>query len=272
MHVFELTKPGGWLEGIDDEREMQDINALLDLLSDCLIDAAVSLSLFQEASANDYAQPGFDQEKREQERQQEYLILKRMESDLMSRLRAEHGEEEAYKAYGEAYGSLVDQSHIEAKRLRWQAGEVPKSYTGRLPFLHAKSCLYALDTMHKSLKTLKCLPAAPGQVEKAYSEFDAAFPGLVAVRDSAHHAEDRVQGKKRKARIEPVPVINDTIHAPNGFMATDLLNGNRYGTTLADGSYGEVEISVASVAIAQRIVQSVFDAFQWRGHASHGPF
>jgi hypothetical protein len=62
------------------------------------------------------------------------------------------------------------------------------------------------------------------------------------------------------------PIVSNVIHAPGGgVIVLDMLDNNRYGGTLADGAYGEVEISAASVASAQQLIQQVFDAFSWRG-------
>ena len=68
------------------------------------------------------------------------------------------------------------------------------------------------------------------------------------------------------------PIVSNVIHAPGGgVIVLDMLDNNRYGGTLADGAYGEVEISAASVASAQQLIQQVFDAFSWRGPRQHGP-
>ena len=68
------------------------------------------------------------------------------------------------------------------------------------------------------------------------------------------------------------PILHGAIHAPDGGVhVLDMLNGNRYGGTLADGAFGEVEISVLTVASAQKVIQQVLDAFSWRGPGQHKP-
>ena len=68
------------------------------------------------------------------------------------------------------------------------------------------------------------------------------------------------------------PLSNELIHAPDGgVLVVDSLNDNRLGGTLADGSFGEVEVSPQSVGTAQHFVQRVLDAFEWRGPTMHLP-
>jgi hypothetical protein len=263
--IFEFTRPGSRLEGIEDERERQDTRDLLELLFSCLQDAAVSLSLFEEVQAEQDAPFEFDLAAWQGEGNEQQRIVQRM----MDELPAEMTGEEMFHATVR----LNAEARIEMKRRRWQEGEVPESYKRRLPFIHAKSCLYALDTLQKALKLLKGKTGAPAEVEQADSAFEAAFPGLVHVRDSAHHAEDRVQGKRRNSRINLQPVMNGSVHAPSGgLLITSMLADNRFGCTLGDGTYGEVEISADSVARAHSIVQSVYEAYEWSGSPMHEPY
>jgi len=149
---------------------------------------------------------------------------------------------------------------------------MPESYASRIPFVHAKSCLYALDTLQKALAHLCRTASVPHDVLEARDDFEAAFPSLTHVRDSAHHVEDRVRGKARDKQIQLKPVVNEAVRAPDGgvLIVQSLIN-NRYGGTLADGTYGEVEVSTDSVAQAQQVVQRVLNAYTWRGPRDHLP-
>jgi hypothetical protein len=120
------------------------------------------------------------------------------------------------------------------------------------------------------------MPGLPASVAQAQADFEDRFPTLVAVRDSAHHPEDRVRGVRggrgEETPIVAQPILSDVIHAPSGgVIVLDMLINNRYGGTLADGTFGEVEISVATVAGAQQVIQKVLDAFSWRGPRQHKP-
>ncbi|MDQ0820435.1 hypothetical protein QFZ79_002727 [Arthrobacter sp. V4I6] len=264
MIIFEVTKPGTWLQGIEDSQVKRDVEALLDLLLQCLADAAVSLSLFETARAQ-YPRPGaFTEEQRRKESAQVQRHLDRLLRDLPPGL---DGADRF-----DARNRLSDLARVEAKKQRWLDGEVPMAYRSRLSVIHAKSCLYAFDTLQKTLGLLQKMPGAPTEIAEAVSDFEAGFPGLVHVRDSAHHAEDRAQGKRRKSRIDLQPVSNDLINAPSGgALIHNVFIGNRFGSTLGDGSYGEVEISAESVGRCQSVVQSVYDSYQWSGPTEHKP-
>lgn len=261
MYVFELTVPGTWLTGLADETS-REASALLRLSTDSLEDAAISLSLFEEARA--VMASSVPREDWERERQQEIAIVDRLRRRLPTQLttadrfRAENG--------------LHEQAGIEAKRARWRAGQVPTGYRHRLPFLHAKSCVYALDAIGKALLTLAAVDGAPAEIAAVSEEWGRAFPLLVTVRDSAHHREDRVRGQAREKRLDLQPILSGPIHAPSGgVLVIDMLDGNRYGGTLADGSYGEVEISSTTVATARDLVQRALNSFTWTGHIEHRP-
>ena len=166
---------------------------------------------------------------------------------------------------------LHEAARIQAKRERWGAGEWPESYKHRLPFLSAKCFVYALDTLGKALAQLVDIPGAP-DLNRMLAAWNQDLPDLVHVRDSAHHAEDRVRGKRHNKSIELKPIQNEMIDAPGGgVLIVDALVGSRYGGTLGDGRYGEVDVSSRSLAAAQKIVQDTLNSFQWRGPVEHRP-
>lgn len=159
--------------------------ALLRLLTSCIDDAAISLSLFENATGA--TTPEFSHEKWDAERQQESEIRLRLENEVPLGLSVEQR--------WEAINRIHDLARIEAKQARWRAGEIPSSYLHRLPFIHAKSFLYALDSLKKSLALIAEKPNAPEGVAVALIAFGDAFPQLTDLRNSAHHVEDRVQGR-----------------------------------------------------------------------------
>jgi hypothetical protein len=60
--------------------------------------------------------------------------------------------------------------------------------------------------------------------------------------------------------------VNEAINAPQGgVLVIDQLMNDRYGGTLGDGSYGEVEVSLKSAAVVQQAVQAAVDAWTWKG-------
>lgn len=226
MHILELTQPGTRLRGIDDETGRRDTEGLLHLLRTCISDAALSLSMFEASLAD--------------------------ATTSMAAQLARRRDRAMRAAQGEAVDIWADDPGV------------PLSYSQRIPFIHAKSFLYAMDTIEKSLTRLQDLPNAPAEVDVALDHFQLAFPSLRHLRNSSHHVEDRVQGKAHSRRIKPLPA-HEGAPASQGAMTVDRLDDNRLGATLADGSYGEVEVSLDSALSAQRLVQFVHDAYTWAG-------
>ena len=77
-------------------------------------------------------------------------------------------------------------------------------------------------------------------------EFSLLFPDVRGVRNTAQHLEDRSRGLGAGRSPRPLvlqPVENFLVNAPGGALVLDALIGNRFGCTMADGHYGEVEIS-----------------------------
>jgi len=143
----------------------------------------------------------------------------------------------------------------------------PRGYAFRLPFIHAHTVLYALDGVEKALHVLARVQGLPGAVAGASGSFKSQLPTVRAVRDSSHHLEDRARGLDRDGKpLSLKPVTTMGISAPNGGMlGTDNLHGNCLAFTGSDGEYHQVEISAASVAVAQTATQQVIDALPWRG-------
>lgn len=262
MYVFEISKPGTWLTGIPDH-DRGETEALVRLLITCIEDAAVSLALFEDCLSD-----GDDFQKlliqREADFERERTIASRLEAQILPSLEPE----ERFAASAEIRELAVAQAKKEA----WAEGRIPDSYVRRRPFIHAKSFLYALDTLYKTLQLLAKMSSAPSEIGEVLGKLTAAFPNLIKVRDSAHHAEDRAQGKAHKRRIALKPISNNAISAPQGgVLVIDMLNGNRYGGTLADGTFGEIEVSSTSAIVAQQCVQRVLNCYQWSGPSEHFP-
>jgi hypothetical protein len=237
----------------------REAESLFHLLESALSDVAISLALFEQARASSRAEVAPERENRERPNVAEQTVRARYEVALSA-------EKDPDMAWSMAMATN-EQLRAEVQLARWEAGEVPRSYRHRLPFLYAKAFTYALDTIAKTLRTLGSLENAPQAAGHACDVFDQAFPRLVHVRNSAHHPEDRVRGRGRNG--EPIvlqPIVNDAINAPGGgVLVIDQLINDRYGGTLADGSYGEVEVSLRSAAIAQQAVQAALDAWTWTG-------
>jgi hypothetical protein len=256
MWVAQLRYPGAWIEGMsrDDAFRAQ---SLLSTAEDALADAALSLTFFEACRATPHGPKRWEQRRaREQE--------------LRARVSAKYESQLGDVPESERWIALLPMREAiesEAKMLVWQEGDLPESYEGRLPFLHPRGFLFALDTLANLLRVMAKEAWAPAPLRTIKDDWMIAFPELKHVRDTAHHVEDRVRGLDRDGKpLQLGPLVNEMINAPNGgVLLIDSLMNNRYGCTLADGTYGEVEISGISLAAAIAIVQRAIEAFQWRG-------
>lgn len=132
-------------------------------------------------------------------------------------------------------------------------GHADVAYGYRLACIHAHTVLYALDGIHKALTKLAAVPGVPARLAEVCSAYQMALPSVVPVRNSAHHREDRVMGVgSGNRRLDP-----------SNLLFTDKLGPTTLGYTLGDGSYGEIEISRESVALAWAAIQYAIEAFPW---------
>ena len=156
----------------------------------------------------------------------------------------------ALHLYEEAMASFRAHMRTEERREAWHG--VPPELFIKMPNMHARSFIYALDTFQKSLKLLAARPSASGELVNCTTDFKQAFPDLIDVRDSAHHAEDRVRGLRFKKEIEM-----------SGSLYIDVLQGRQYTNTLGDGRIGSVEVSASKMEQLQEIFQRILDSFTW---------
>jgi hypothetical protein len=107
--------------------------------------------------------------------------------------------------------------------------------------------------------------ASPGALPALLCDFTDAFPALAEVRNSAHHQEDRLLGLGRNRKpIKPEPINTPGISAQlGGVFVSECLEDSRYSATMANGIYGQIDVSFDSLKILQVIVQAVIDTFDW---------
>jgi hypothetical protein len=268
VHVFELTWPGGFLQGLPDD-EVMAVEALLRKLEGALAGAAVGLCLFEEQMVT------FRDRMREEFAEHlEYM-------DAVSELAARYRREPSPNRSIDKYGRVLDDSHDRASRdlarARWEAGNWPKAYIWRLPEIHARTVIYSLDEIGKTIAALAAMPNMPEGVTEAKAAFEREFPALVALRNSAHHEEDRIRGMAgpaggKKRPIVPQPITSASIEAPGGgLLVLGNVANDQYGATTADGSFKELGINRATVEAAQQIIQKVLNSFSWKGSPSRSP-
>jgi hypothetical protein len=243
------------------------------LLSNCVTDLVVSLSMFEQARlvASVRMRPssgGLDHKDWEQER------LRRRQREV--ELEAAAGISRGDADYHEKSDAIREQVRRELLREKWNREGGPEAYRHRAVFIHAQSFVSTLAVLQRSLIALSkyaFAPAVAGPLQQACDDFAAALPGLKEVRDSTAHVEERVRGEARGKKISTQPIMNSLVHAPGGgAMIVGSLNNQHYGGTIADGTYAEVEVADATTEVARVAVQAVYDALPWRsGHRLNEP-
>ena len=167
------------------------------------------------------------------------------------------------------------ETEIRFKREKWSNGAVPREFEHNLPFIYARTFLYALDAFDKFLGVLAKEENVPAEVATYHSKIAEAFPHLRGVRNTAQHLEDRTRGLGAGRNPQPLelkPIENEFINAPGGgVLALNCLNGSRYGSTMSDGHYGEIDVSPESMQRLKEILEAVLLLFKWRGPKQHAP-
>lgn len=253
MTPFELITPGVWLNHEDRDWCLR-MGTLIDALKRNFFESDAALNLFIEVQRESRLDP--DRER--------VLFVER---------RRHHRE-----LIGRQHDNVMEAqflSDIEFKRAKWMEGRIPMAHSMARVFICARAFLYAADGLYKLIGVMSKEPGAPVELAVIHADFNKQFPALVEVRNSAHHPEDRIRGLGRNGKpIAPAPIQTDAIHASvGGVLVVDQLDGSRYGTTMADGHYGQIDVSPDSMAKLQVIVQGVIDAFQWKpgGPPQHEP-
>jgi len=259
MYIAELTYPGTWLDYVDAKWRWK-VERLLHDLESPLADAAMALAFFeQESAAPRRGRLGPESEVDGQRRRA-----------LESEFRRELGMSEESWVHDEEVRHRAD---VAVKRERWSAGQVPGGYERRIIFMHSRSFLFALDRLDNLIRVLTEIPDVPQTVVEARAELLSSLPDLRGVRDSTAHFEDRSRGLAKGGKIlESKPVLNQLVHATaGGIVILESLAGNRFGSTMSNGEFGQVEISEKSLSAAARTVQNILDAFKWKGPRQHHP-
>lgn len=258
MVVFEVVTPGTWLDYEDKDWAWQVENLLRSLESQ-FFEANTALNLFVVAQSK---RPSFterDNWERDSQRRQEIRGAVEQEfEEIRSR---------------ERWDDVRFETEVRFKREKWATGGIPREFEHNLPFIYARSFLYALDAFDRLLGVLAKEANVPGEIAALHARFAQEFPDLRGVRNTVQHLEDRSRGLGTgKTPLELKPITNTPINAPGGgVLVLNCLNGSRYGSTMADGHYGEVDVSSESMERLQEILLGVLQSFKWHGPKQHSP-
>lgn len=260
MFVFEIITPGTWLDYDDRDWSWRVQNHLRSLESQ-FFEANAALNLFFNAQS---IRPSFsDRSNWERDSQRRSEIQRAVEQERGGSMSREQWDEIHFEA------------EVRFKREKWLNGGVPREFEHNLPFIYARAFLYALDAFDKFLGVLSKEANVPEQVVKFHAQIAEEFPHLRGVRNTAQHLEDRARGLGAGKNPQPLdlkPITNSLINAPGGgVLALNCLNGSRYGSTMSDGHYGEIDVSPESMQRLQKIFEGVLQSFKWRGSRQHLP-
>lgn len=248
MYIFELNYPGTRLQ-FGNEENRREIESMLCSLEGIVTEAAISLSMF-EASRDNFGDP-------------------RAEWDRDAELRRAIDETIREEAGSDYYHNFDKYRVLAERQLRLKKSELgilPTSYIHRIPFIHAHTFVYAIDSFGKFLEEIAVYDGIPEQVQHCLDEFNRLLPSVRKIRNSALHIEDRSRGygswkeKKRRKKMET-----------NGFLGLSNLENNELCYTIDDGSYQRVEISQAVLDILVQITNHLLASFHWQGSPRIAP-
>lgn len=259
MYIFEITKPGTWL-ATDDREWSWEIEGILRNLEGQFYEANLALNMFLHTITRDRSHSSSEQWETDANRK----------AEIRREIESKYGEPYAQGDWDEV------QFHTEVafKREQWQAGRMPREFEHNQAFMHARSFLYALDLFDKFLNVLVSQPGVPEVISVVYEKFGASFSDLRQVRNTAQHMEDRSRGLGAGRNPKPLdlkPIDNQMIKSDGGALVLNCLNGTKYGNTMADGHFGEVDVSPESMEALRSIFQEILDSFEWKGPKSHLP-
>ena len=260
MYVFEITKPGTWLESEDRDKGWK-IEQLLRHLESQFYEANLALNLFI----------SFLNRKRQTDPREQWEADANRRSEISRQLEQKYSSNTSR----EVWDQLHFETEVVFKREQWQKGRLPREFEHNEGFIYARAFLYALDAFDKFLSVLSKEDGVPEAITGLHGQLGEQFADLRGVRNTAQHLEDRARGLGAGRNPRPLdlqPIENQMINAPNGgVLMLNCLNGTKYGSTMADGHYGEVDVSPDSMGKLQGIFQEVLNAFHWRGPKQHCP-
>lgn len=260
MFVFEITTPGTWLD-YEDRDWSWKIQSQLRSLESQFFEANTALNLFIHARAVRSSFASRDNWERDSHRR----------SEIQRAIEQERG----VTTSRDDWDAILFETDVRFKREQWSSGRAPREFEYNRPFIYARAFLYALDAFDKFLGVLAKEPNVPEQIAAFHVQMAEAFPHLRGVRNSAQHLEDRARGLGAGKEPKPLdlkPITNNLINAPGGgVLVLNSLNGSRYGSTMSDGHYGEIDVAPEAMQNLQRILEGVLQSFKWRGPRQHAP-
>jgi hypothetical protein len=242
MYAAEIFYPGTWLK-IENKDIAFEIKSMLDCLVGLVAEASIALEMYIQAK-DIKIDPNADSESDEAIR-----------AEIDEQLKAE---------IGDVYGAQFFEYYLELNRRirarKIELGIMPQSYLRKIPFIHAHSFLYAVDSFGKFLDEISANEAAPKELSVLSDEFNERLPAVRKIRNSALHLEDRLRryasytDKKMGKRMDV-----------RGFLGLSNLENDDLCYTIDDGTYQRVSIKIETLKVLEDIASRTLAAFQWSG-------
>lgn len=248
MYIAEIRYPGTWLD-LEDRDVAFEIEGMLRNMVDLVSEAAIALTFFENSLGVRYNPKS--------EWKQDAAIRHEIDEKLKEEL-------------GDAYYQDYDNTRLESdrwvRRRKMELGIVPRAYVHKIPFIHAHSFVFAVDSLGKFLDELTKYEQVPAEIVTHQEKFNELLPSVRKIRNSAQHIEDRSRGfgswkDKRDGKKMKV----------NGFLGLSNLEGNQLCYTIDDGSYQKIEISASTFKVIVEIMNNLLQSFKWKGPASIEP-
>jgi len=237
FRVPKILYPGTTLRG---DPSMKVI-ALINFLESSVLDAVIALHLFEEHAAAEPPLRGRARWEREQ------AIRETVDQELSN-------------VVGLASPDYVERSHLYVVRLL-ERGILPQSYVLRFAFVHAHSFLYALASFERDLESLRAFPQTTEAATVALTELDRVLPSIRKIRNSAAHADDRIQGFGSPGARKRGKQMN----VANGTLLVSVLRNNTLEYTVDDGTVQGVTVSEEAIAALVAILNGFLASIEWTG-------
>lgn len=260
MYIFEVTTPGTWLDHADRDWAWK-IEGLLRDLQAQFYEANTALNLFEQARADHSS--GFTREQWQADSERRAQIRREVEAEL------------GFDLSTQSWDRVTHETEVRFKREKWTNGHVPRELERNVISIFARAFVLALDGFDKFLSVLAREQGVPASLAGLAEKMGQLFPDLRGVRNTTQHLEDRSRGLRAGKNPKPMtlqPIENQLVSAPSGgVLVLNSLNGNRFGCTMSDGHYGEVEVSPQSLQALCILLHDVLQSFQWKGPVQHAP-
>ena len=108
-------------------------------------------------------------------------------------------------------------------------------------------------------------PSAPKEIKVIHDKFCSSLPDLRGIRNSIQHAEDRFKGEQFGKKIDLKKVDESKIGIEGAALVNQGLNSNKFGSTMANGNYGAVDVSAQTLDVLRISLLEVYSAFTSTG-------